>query len=29
MSPQNFINAAKVYVDSFNKAIEDGSMPKI
>ena len=29
MCPESFINAVKVYVDNFNRSLEDGSMPKI
>ena len=29
MTPESFINAARIYVDSFNRANEEGTMPKI
>ncbi len=29
MTPESFINAIRIYVDNFNRSLEDGSMPKI
>ena len=29
MTPQTFLNAARVYIESFNRANEEGIMPKI
>ena len=29
MSPESFVNAARVYVESFNRASEEGTIPKI